>query len=206
MAADSKRDEIVRLAYEIFYKHGFRSTGVDRLLADSGISKRTLYKHFRSKEELIVAAVAYYQDSLFQTLPRELTRLAPDPRGQLLAIFDLRREAFDRGDFTGCFAINAKVEFDGKHPGVESACIRFSRGLEEAMRDLCDEAGCHQPEKVARQLMLLYEGTIIHAQIHRDPSVAATARETAAAIIGAAAPKAPSKRLSRPRRSGSSRL
>jgi AcrR family transcriptional regulator len=186
MTIHTKRDEIVRTAYEIFYKHGFRATGVERLLADTGISKRTLYKYFRSKEDLIVAAIAYYQDTLFGTLPGELRRVASDPQGQLLAIFELRREAFERGDFTGCFAINAKVEFESKHGGVESACVRYSRDLEALMRGLCEQAGYTDPQQVARQLTLLLEGTIIYAQIHRDASVAVTARETAVTILATA--------------------
>ena len=186
MTALTKRDEIVRTAYQTFYKHGFHATGVERLLADTGISKRTLYKHFRSKEDLIVAAIAYYQDKLFGALPGELRRLASDAKGQLLAIFELRREAFERGDFTGCFAINAKVEFEGKHGGVESACVRFSRDLEALMRGLCEQAGYTNPQQIARQLTLLLEGTIIYAQIHRDASVAVTARDTAATILATA--------------------
>ena len=134
----------------------------------------------------LVAAIAYYQDTLFGRLPGELRRLASDPQGQLLAIFDLRREAFERGDFTGCFAINAKVEFDGKHKGVETACVRYSRDLEGLIRGLCEQAGYVDGERIARQLTLLLEGTIIYAQIHRDASVAATARETAATILAAA--------------------
>ena len=186
MTTPTKRDEIIRTAYEIFYKHGFHATGIDRLLADTGISKRTLYKHFRSKEDLIVAAIAYYQDTLFGALPRELQRLASDPEGQLLGIFELRREAFERGDFTGCFAINAKVEFEGKHGGVETACVRFNRDLEALMRGLCEQGGYADPQQTARQLTLLLEGTIIYAQIHRDASVAVTARDTAATILAAA--------------------
>ena len=186
MTTQTKRDEIVRTAYEIFYKHGFHATGVERLLANTGISKRTLYKHFRSKEDLIVAAIAYYQDTLFGALPGELRRLASDAHGQLLAIFDLRREAFERGDFTGCFAINAKVEFEGKHGGVETACVRFSRDLEVLMCGLCEQAGYSAPPQIARQLMLLLQGTIIYAQIHRDASVAVTARDTAATILATA--------------------
>lgn len=186
MTTETKRDEIVRIAYEIFYKHGFHATGVERLLAGSGISKRTLYKYFRSKDDLIVAAIAYYQDTLFGALPGELRRLASDPHGQLLAIFELRREAFERGDFTGCFAINAKVELKSRHGGVETACVRFSRDLEALMRGLCEQAGFTDPEQIARQLTLLLEGTIIYAQIHRDASVAVTARDTAATILATA--------------------
>ena len=210
MTTPTKRDEIVRTAYEVFYKHGFHATGVERLLADTGISKRTLYKHFRSKEDLIVAAIAHYQDTLFGALPGELRRLAgDDPTGQLLGIFDLRREAFERGDFTGCFAINAKVEFEGKHGGVETACVRFSRDLEALMRELCEQAGYSDPTQIARQLTLLLEGTIIYAQIHRDASVAVTARDTAATILAAAEKRRPVQakpgrpRPSSNRRSGS---
>jgi AcrR family transcriptional regulator len=210
MTTPTKRDEIVRTAYETFYKHGFHATGIERLLADTGISKRTLYKHFRSKEDLIVAAIAHYQDTLFGALPGELRRLAgDDPKGQLLAIFDLRREAFEREDFTGCFAINAKVEFEGKHAGVETACVRFSRDLEMLMRELGELAGYSDPPQIARQLALLLEGTIIYAQIHRDASVAVTARDTAAAIL-AAAPKrkpvhaTPGRRRPKSRRRSSS--
>ncbi|MDQ2696824.1 MAG: TetR/AcrR family transcriptional regulator [Pseudomonadota bacterium] len=189
MPRANKRDDIIQRAYRIFYRHGFHATGVEALLADTGISKRTLYRHFGSKEELIVAAVAYYQTSLLEALPGELARRAGNPEGQLLAIFDLKREAFERGDFTGCFAINAKLEFEGKHPAIESACVRFNKDLEQLMGKLCEQAGLRGPEQVARQLMLLLEGTIVYAQIHRDPTAAVTARETAASILRAALPR-----------------
>jgi AcrR family transcriptional regulator len=187
MRSDSaalKRDEIVRLAYEVFDAHGFRETGIDRLLADSGISKRTVYKYFRSKEELIAAAVAYYQHKTFTNTKEELERRAPDAKGRLLALFDLKSEELECEDYSGCFAINAQLVYEGRNEEIKEACATFLRDMQEFVTGLCREAGCASPDATATQIMVLFEGTILHGQSQRKPEVARLSREIVRSLLG----------------------
>ena len=186
MDKESKRDEIVREAFQVFYQKGFHATGVDTVLADTGISKRTLYKYFRSKEELIEAAVAYYHRMTLEAVVAELERRSPDAKKKLLAIFDLRREILENGNYSGCFAINAKLEYKGKHPEIESACSAYFSQLENYIERLCEEAGCKKAAFVARRIMVLLEGTIVYGQIKHDPSIATAAKEIAKTLINEA--------------------
>lgn len=179
----TKRDEIIRSAFEMFFKHGFHATGVDIVLANTGISKRTLYKYFRSKEALVAAIVEYYQNMLFTTVPVEMAKRSNDPVEQILYLFDLKREVFETGDFSGCFAINAKLEFKNKDKQIEVACKTLYEKLEAFVATLCIKAKCKRPEKTARQIMILFEGAIVLSQIHHDPTAAATAKEMARTIL-----------------------
>jgi AcrR family transcriptional regulator len=186
MRSDSaalKRDEIVRLAYEVFDAHGFRETGIDRLLADSGISKRTVYKYFRSKEELIAAAVAHYQHLTFAKTQAELERRAPDAKGRLLALFDLKSEELESEEYSGCFAINAQLVYEGRNKEIREACATFLRDMQSFVLGLCRAAGCARPEATATQIMVLYEGTILHGQSQRRPEVARLAREIVRGLL-----------------------
>lgn len=177
MSPLSKRDEIILQAFQVFYKHGFHASGVDSLLADSGISKRTLYKYFSSKEELIEATIEHYRNHTLTAMVEELTRRSSNPKEKLLAIFDIRREALEAGDYSGCFAINAKLEYEGRSPDIEAACAGFLNRLEQFIGTLCIEAKCKNPETMARQIMLILEGTIIYGQSQHDPEIAIAAKE-----------------------------
>lgn len=183
MVGNTKRDEIVRQAYGVFYEHGCHATGVDRLLADSGISKRTLYKYFRSKEELVSAAVVHYKETTLTAMIAEISRRTNDPKEKLLAIFDLRREVLESGDYSGCFAINAKLEYEGKNPEIEAACCDFETGFESFIANLCTEARLRNPEYTARQIMVLLEGTIVYGQSQHNPAIASAARDVVQMIL-----------------------
>jgi AcrR family transcriptional regulator len=185
-STNNKRDDIVRQAYDAFYRHGFRATAVDKMLADSGISKRTVYKYFRSKEDLIAAAIDYYQAITLRHIAEELAARASDAREKLLAIFDLKYEAFEQGNYSGCFAINAKLEYAGKIPEIERASSSFFIELEKFILSLCKEAGCKNPPATATQITLLLEGTIVHAQAQRNSSIALVSREMARSILESA--------------------
>jgi len=181
--AQGKRAEILQRAMEIFYKQGFHATGVDSVLANTGISKRTLYKYFRSKEELIASVVAHYQTTLFEKIPAALSARSASPVQQILALFDLKADEFAVGDYSGCFAINAKLEFEGKDSAIEAACSRFYTLLEEFVAGLCTQAGCRNSAATARQIMILFEGGIVLGQIHHDPSTPNMARKMAEVIL-----------------------
>ena len=179
----NKRNDIIKAAYEIFYKDGFHNSGVDKILADTGISKRTLYKYFRSKEELIIAVVEYYQQILFEKIPQILSQKSKDPKKQILALFDIKKEEFKNGDFSGCFAINAKLEFESKNSLIENSCQSFYLMLEEYVKDLCKKAKLKNPRRLARKIMILFDGAMVLGQMHHDHSTMKEAREMASSLI-----------------------
>lgn len=181
--ARDKRTAIIQQAYNVFYRQGFQGTAVDSVLAETGISKRTLYKYFSSKEVLIAAAVGYYQTQTFLALQTALERRAKKPRDKLLAVFDIRAEAMEAGDFTGCFAINAKLEYEGKDKGIEGACLSFMDALKGFVLLLCREAGFAKPDMLATQYMIIMEGAIVYSRAKRDPAIMRTAKKIAQTLF-----------------------
>ena len=182
-AKTAKPDEIVRQAYQVFHKKGFHATAVDKVLADSGISKRTVYKYFRSKEDLIAAAIDHYRHATFEMLAKELEKRAASPRAKILALFDLRRDLIERGDYAGCFSMNARLEYDGKAAAVEAASTTYLRELESFIGTLCREARCKNPAATAKKIMILLQGAIVYGQSLRDARIPALAKDMAAALL-----------------------
>jgi AcrR family transcriptional regulator len=88
MPAISKREQIVTEALKLFYRNGFNATGVDRISAEAGVSKKTLYNHFKSKDELVLATLRQRDESFRNKFMRDTERLASTPRERLLSLFD----------------------------------------------------------------------------------------------------------------------
>jgi len=183
MKTQTKREEIIQHAYSVFYGQGFHATGIDTVLAGSGISKRTMYKYFRTKEELIAAVVEYYQRLAFEKIPATMSARHRDPIKQILCLFDIKGEEFTEGNFVGCFALNAKLEFESKDIAIEKACSRFYVLLEEYIVTLCVKANCKQPEITARKIILLFKGAIVLGQMHHDPSIIQIAKSMAKEVL-----------------------
>lgn len=186
MKQTPKRAEIIETAYQSFYQNGFHTTGVDAVMADSGISKRTIYKYFRSKEELIAAVIAHYDAQIFDHLPEELSRRNKDPKKQILSLFDLKTEEFEKGDYNGCIAINAKVEFDGLDDTIETACSGFYVKLEAYVAELCADAQLKSPKALARQIVILFAGSVVMGKMHHDAGVPNIAKDMVKMLLKAA--------------------
>jgi AcrR family transcriptional regulator len=193
LPSTSKKEAIIKEAFTVFNQYGFQSTAVDKILENSSISKRTLYKYFRSKEELIVATIHYYSDTLMNTLAQELSVRGNTPTEKLMALFDLKQEALEANDFTGCFAIHSKTEYNGRdeqrYADIDSTCDLFFKALEGFILRLCKEAGCLKPKKVARQILILLNGTIVSGQIMKDPGVALLTKELVDKLLQESLPK-----------------
>lgn len=182
-ASTPKRDEIIARAYDVFYKQGFHATGVDTVLADSGISKRTLYKYFRTKEELIAAIVTHYQKVLFSTFPAEMAKRSSNPKQQILSMFDIEREAFEANNYNGCLAINAALEFQGKDGTIESGCSSIYVKLEEFIAELCTQAKYKNAKVLANQIIIILAGAIVLSQMHRDPNAMRNAKKMVSGLL-----------------------
>lgn len=182
----SRRDHLVDTAVALFGRHGFHATGIDRVLRESGVAKMTLYKHFRSKDELILAALRRRDERFRNWLVRAVEGRARSPRARLLALFDAVGEWIAGPDFSGCTFINAAAEFaDPDHP-IHGAAAEHKRLVLGYLRGLAEAAGAAQADVLARQLMLLVEGAIVIAQVSGQAGAAAEARGAAEILIAAA--------------------
>jgi AcrR family transcriptional regulator len=182
-AASPARDRIVAVATRLFYRHGIRAVGVDTVIAESGVAKTTLYKHFRSKDALIAECLQRLDDRYFRWFEAEVERGASTPLGQLVAMFDVLDEWLQSDDFRGCAFINAAVELDPEHP-ARGAITSHKRRSRDLIERLTGQAGIDDAGEVADHLMLLMEGAIITALVEGDWQAARRARKAARRTLG----------------------
>lgn len=170
-----KRQAIIQKAYEVFYKEGFHASGVDTLLDGTGISKRTLYKYFSSKEELIQAVIEHYSKLQFKSLETYLANHTT-PAKKILSLFDWLSEMVATRKPNGCLAINAKMEYAHKHDAIEGQTSLHFSALYELIYELCKEAHYHDAKKLAKQIHILFQGAVVGGQTQGDPEIAQLAK------------------------------
>ena len=128
MAVNSKREQLIKTAQRLFSKHGFHGVGIDTILEESGVAKRTMYNHFRSKDELILAVLRYYDERFRNFFVREVEASSKSAKGRLLAIFDVAEQWFKQEDFYGCIFVGATGEFPQEGTAIRNICKEF-KGL-----------------------------------------------------------------------------
>jgi AcrR family transcriptional regulator len=177
------RERIIATAYELFTHHGVRAIGIDRIVAEAPVAKMSLYKHFRSKSDLILAVIDRREELWTREwLEQEVERRGGSPRERLLAIFDLFEDWFGSDDYEGCFFINTLVESHRPADGIGSASIDKLANIRSFLGALAEEAGAGEPEALAAQWFILMCGSII-AAFQRDLPAAKHAREVASALL-----------------------
>lgn len=187
------RARLVHAAIELFYSHGFQAVGVDQIIAAAGITKTTFYKHFESKDELVVAAIRQRDEWEMQAWMAAVTKMAgQDPRKQLLAFFDVLDIWFNAPDFRGCQFINAAAEFPNPHDPVHAVAAEHKRKTRDCFRDLAAAAGAAEPEEFADRYTALVEGTLVLRQVHGRDDAAKVIKPAVAALLAEALPNASS--------------
>jgi AcrR family transcriptional regulator len=188
----SARARLLSAANELFYEEGVRTVGIDRVIEQAGVAKATLYKSFGSKDELIRAYLDGRAATRREAITRELAKI-DSPRERLLGIFDVLGKTFLVPGFHGCAFVNASAE---ALPGstVEQASDEYRTWIRALLVELATAAGAQEPETLARQLLLLYDGANISARMDRDPTAAAAAREAATVLLDAATSRKRSRR------------
>ncbi|MEZ5830718.1 MAG: TetR/AcrR family transcriptional regulator [Dongiaceae bacterium] len=177
------RDRLIETAVTLFNRHGFHATGVDRIVAVAKVAKKTLYAHFPSKEELILAALSRKRGFFAERFLPEVLATSDDPRQRLLTLFELAKSWFTDPEFYGCLFVNAAVEYsDAGHP--INACAReFKTLLRNFAREQAVAGGAADPDTLADQIALLFEGATTVAQVSARPDAALTAKAIAAQLI-----------------------
>jgi AcrR family transcriptional regulator len=168
-------ERILETADRLFYLRGIRAVGVDTIAAEIGISKRTLYNHFPSKDELIRAYLA----RRFTHAP-ESNKPAVE---QILGTFDRLERGFASKGFRGCPFVNAVAELGAEDLPVKKIAIAFKESRRIWFRDLLLKLEVADPEGLATQLTLLVDGSIAQNLVRDDPSMARAAREAARVLL-----------------------
>lgn len=169
--SQNKRSELIRKALLLFYRNGFHATGMDLVAKETGVSKTSIYKHFRTKEELILAVLRLRDEDFRNRLYRRMEELADTPKGQLLAMFDALGEWFREDNFKGCMFIKASAEFQERDDAINAQAYAHKRLLAHHFEALAEQAGMPDPRTTACQLLILKEGAIVVAAMsHTDAS------------------------------------
>ena len=184
LARPSARDRLLAAADELFYAQGVHTVGIDRVIEHAGVAKATLYSAFGSKDGLIRAYLEGRHRRRRERILTELERF-DTPRDRLLGVFDVLAELAAAPSFRGCAFYNASAESppDGV---VQQVCDENRAWTRELFTDLAREAGARDPEALAAQLVVLYDGTSVGARMDRSAAAATTARAVAAALLDAA--------------------
>ena len=158
------RERLVNAAYELFSHQGIQAVGVDAIIERSGVARQTMYRHFASKQDLVLAFLERREELWTRKwLESEVVRRATDPHERLLAIFDVFDGWFRSPDFEGCSFINVMLEHpDISHP-VHRAAAAYLAGIRHFLEGLARQAGIPDAEGFARQWHILMKGSIVAA-------------------------------------------
>lgn len=178
------RQRILETADRLFYQEGVRAVGIDRIIAEAGVAKMSLYKHFPSKDDLILAVLKHREEGVLKFFRSAMERHGRKAKNPLRAFFAALKDFFESPGFRGCPFQNAAVELaDPTHPGTE-----FVRGhkqrFSEFLRGLTEETVGKAGSKATSAVSILVEGAIVTAVIQGNPGAADVARDAALKLVG----------------------
>jgi AcrR family transcriptional regulator len=182
-AGPSARERLLEAASELFYDEGVHTVGIDRVIERAGVAKASLYNTFGSKDELVRAYLERRHEGTSARITRYLERYTT-PRERLLGVFEAQGELFADPGFRGCAFVSASAESPGE--AVSRAADDYRGWVRGLLTGLAREAGAAEPEKLGRQLHMIYDGASLSARMDHDPSSAAAARAAAEALLDAA--------------------
>jgi len=184
MASHTTRQRLIESAIRRFYRDGFRNVGIDQILADVGISKTAFYKHFESKEDLMLAALEdqnRWLQETFRALMQE--RGGPTALGQLHALLDVVEQLIESDSFQGCIFVNVAMEFPLPHEPAHLAAAQNKQEIEDLVHSIAVEAGASDPRALAKELCLIMEGAYITRHVTGNKSTVDVARRIAQLVI-----------------------
>ncbi|MBL4785254.1 MAG: TetR/AcrR family transcriptional regulator [Cohaesibacteraceae bacterium] len=182
--ASAKRDHLIDTALDLFYQGGFHAVGIDRVIAQAGIARMTLYNHFKSKDELILATLQRRDEKFLSWFVAAIERLSSPAENQLLTVFDVLDEWFAAEGYAGCMFINAAAEYsDPKNP-INVATRKHKQLVLEHVQEIARGSGVVDPDDVADGIVLLMEGAITTSFVCGDRHAAIKAKRAARKLIG----------------------
>ena len=189
----STRERLIEAAVRRFYRDGFRNVGIDQIYTEVGISKTAFYKHFESKDDLMLAVLAEQTLWLQQSL-RGMIRVRGGSTavGQLRALFDLVEQIIEGHDFHGCIFVNVTMEFPLPHDPVHVAAVKAKQSFEDVVCQIAQRGQAADPRAAARELCLIIEGAYVTRHISGDSTTINIARRLGELVIAKHLPAATS--------------
>ena len=182
--ARSTRQILIDAAYELFGREGFHTVGLDRILADAGVSKQTFYNHFQSKDDLILAVLDVRHHAETRTIAELFAKLGgEEPRDRLYALFDVFEAWFNLPSFRGCIFLTAAAAFPVPHDPAHRAAAAHARAFIDHLHELATLAGADDPKSLAEQLAVLVEGIIAFRHVTGDTRTVDIARQTGKLLL-----------------------
>lgn len=181
--SNSPRERILEVAGQLFYQSGIRAVGIDSIIAKADVAKMTFYKHFKTKDMLIVEFLKRRDERWRAWFTETVYRLAPQAQDRPLALFDALEERFLTADFRGCAFINTMVEVaDGDHLAHQTAA-EHKQKVQSFIQGILEEAQINNAEEMSKAFMLLIDGAIVTAVREKNPNSAKEAKRIAASLI-----------------------
>jgi AcrR family transcriptional regulator len=180
----SARERLLKAANDLFYEEGVHTVGIDRIIEKAGVAKASLYSTFGSKEALVQAYLAGRHESRKARVTRKIAA-ATTPRARLLAVFDALEERISEARFRGCAFVLATAE-GRPSAGVRRVSTESRAWMRDLLTELATEAGVGDPDRLAEQLTLIYDGATVGSYMDDDPSVVKRARALATTLVDAA--------------------
>jgi AcrR family transcriptional regulator len=182
-ASDGPRWRILSTAYDLFCRQGVQAIGIDRIVAEAGVAKMTLYRHFRSKDALVVAVLDLREELwINRWVIAESRSRAETPGGRLLVIFEMFDDWFRRADYEGCLFNNTLLEDHDVASQVRLASIVKRSRIRAFLRSLAEEAGARDPDSLASQWQMLMSGAMMAAG-EGDVDAAQRARDVGSLLL-----------------------
>jgi AcrR family transcriptional regulator len=180
---NAKKEQLIKVATDLFSRHGFHPVGIDRILAEAGVARMTLYNHFVGKDDLISAVLERRYEDILASL-RAYVAPAASAREQLRAVFAWHEAWFGTPEFSGCLFERALAEFGTDYPEISAVAIRYKKNMTAWMGDMLkNDLPEHAATRISSILMILLDGATIDARAFRDPTIASRAWNAAEAII-----------------------
>ncbi|WP_107852117.1 TetR/AcrR family transcriptional regulator [Oceanimonas marisflavi] len=174
-----KRQQLVTTAFDLFYRQGIHAVGINQILQESGVAKKTLYHHFSGKEALVAAVIAYRDSAFLEWLEGRLERREPGPEGVIEALFTalddwINDREHELTPFHGCFFINTCAEYGDPEHELHRQCAQHKAAVARMLTSCLMKAGLKEgaAAQQAQTLSLLKEGAIVQAQVQGDKTAA----------------------------------
>jgi AcrR family transcriptional regulator len=181
-AEPEARERILASSYQLFARRGIRGVGIEEVIDRAGVAKATLYRHFPSKDQLVLAFLERREQLWTRAfVEAEARQRGTTPEEQLLAIFDVFDEWFRRDDFEACSFINVLLEMGAEHPAGD-ACVHHLENIRSVVQSLATEAGISDTDSFARSWHILMKGSIVSAA-EGDTEAAQRAKAMARLLI-----------------------
>lgn len=179
-----KKQQLISAAYNAFYQFGFTASGIDSIIKDAGVSKKTLYNHFESKNELIREVINYYVEQFEIFITAEFSELDLVPTEKVLYVFDATKKWVSKTKHHGCLVTNAVSELDDDHhKEILKSCHRFKNFQKDLIKSLIEETGAKNTDELAVSLVLVLEGAIATSKVFGKDKIFDNAKQIAKGFL-----------------------